>query len=312
MAKLYLFDITNVDVDSIMTEKWDRLYIQLNNSNWITKSGSRLGFVNVQHESNKIAGYFANEGKKKAVLYNNKKEQVQPDKPYNSFEHLFFLIFEDTAQILIQSRHIYGYRDLSLSEMRKNLINLLTEYFMLSEIYVPGKKLNLESAGSKYSQEQLYKLFIDLPRITNIEIKNLFNAKIPSKDDPKYKIHNPKIERDPIVWGAISDSVDKGLDVVKMSSVEGEEGNLKGPIPKAFAGVGEILVLSGYDEKDKLIYRKVTDDEEVEIELPIEPEVSKNLIDNIAKSLEKRGRVDSWRQRRLERHSDNGLFGNFE
>ena len=102
-----------------------------------------MGIVKSIYYANMIGGYFANEGRKRAVWYNDNKEEIEPS-PFYSFEHLFFVIFLDTAQILIQSRYVYDFVDLSLPEIRNNLVYHLTDLFRLSGISVPGKSLILE------------------------------------------------------------------------------------------------------------------------------------------------------------------------
>jgi len=124
-------------------------------SRWHGDKGKRVGFVNLVRQNGMFGGYFANEGTKRGVQYNDNKEQVEPP-PFHSFEHLFFVLFEDTAQLLLQSRYIYDYTDLSLPVMRDSFLLLLTDLFRLVGIHVAGNTIGLKSAGVTYTQEQLY------------------------------------------------------------------------------------------------------------------------------------------------------------
>ncbi len=309
MAKTYLYDTINVVSSAIDEDNWEKLFDNMSKSGWYGTEGQRKGFMHVVRDRGIIAGYFANEGRKKAILYDNNKEQLDPPL-YYSFEHLFFAIFEDTAQILLQSRNIYDYADLGLPEIRNNLKQLLTDLFRLSGIYVVGNVLQLESAGIIYSQEQLYSTFVTLARVSELRISDLYGASPPSPDDPQYKLYNPKDEWESIIWGVVADTLESGLDSVTMSSLESMEGTLQAPIPKALAAVGSIQTVKGYDSQGRLIYRQHSEEAELEIELPIHPEIVPDLLERIMDNFETRGRVESWqdRQKRREEHQDRNIF----
>jgi hypothetical protein len=305
MATFYLHDITNIDPLVIDNAKWENLYFNMQRPGWSGFPGSRIGIVRSARYANMIGGYFANEGRKKAVWYDENKEEIEPT-PFYSFERLFFVIFMDTAQILIQSRYIYDYVDLNLPEIRSNLLLHLTDLFRLSGIYVAGRTLDMEDSGITYSPEELYITFSSLSRITEIEITDLFQATLPQPGDPKYRLFNPKEEWEPITWGAVADTLKLGLDSVKMTSIEDPNATLKAPIPKALAAAGKIQRVRGSDNEGRIVYREHTESTELVIELPIGPEVSVELLGRILENLDSRGRLEKWNDKTQRRRGKSG------
>ena len=274
-------------------------------SGWFESKGQRIGFVNAYRQNDVIVAYFANEGRKRGVQYNDEKEQVEPD-PFYSFEHIFIALFEDTSQLLIQNRYIYDYIDLGLPIMRNNLLHLLTDLFRRVGVYIVGDGIKIESAGMAYSQEELYSTFIGLSRVIELEITELNIDRIPSPEDPKYKLFNPKAELDPISWMAVAETLEAGLDHVTMETSDLEGKTLQAPIPKAFAAVGEIEKIRGYDQSRKIIYRQRREDEELEIELPADQKQISSVVDRILINLDSRGRVESWLERKRRREALQG------
>ena len=305
MAKFYLYDIVNVDATVVEQSKWDNLYERMQVDEWGVANGRRIGVVRSLYTSNTIAGYFANEGRKRAVWYDDNKEEIEPT-PFYSFEHLFFVLFLDTAQILIQSRNIYDFVDLGLPVMRRNLLLHLTDLFRYANIYVTGRGLVLEEAGSGYSREELYLTFTSLKTVSELEISGLFGAKLPQPGDPKYRLFNPKEEWEPITWGAVADTLKMGLDAVKLSSIEDENATLKAPIPKALAAVGAVDKIKGVDQEGRLVIRQRKEETDLEVELPANLEVTDELVLRIVEGLDAQGRVEKWEAKREDRFSGNG------
>ena len=300
MAKCYLYDIVD-PAPTVFTEAhWLRLFHKMSESGWYGVKGRRIGLVNIIRRNGLIGGYFANEGTKRGVQYTEDKEQVEPP-PFYSFEHLFFVLFEDTAQLLLQSRNIYDYVDLSLPDMRDNFRRLLADLFRLVGIYVSGDAIGIKSAGTTYTQEQLYSIFIDIAQVTELRVSELHRAVLPTPEDPRYKLFNPKDEWNPITWGAIADSLQLGLDHVHMSAIESPGSTLQSPIPKALAAVGEIEEIRGRDNEGRIVYRQRTEDAELEINLPVPPRIVPEILESILKKLDSRGRVESWQERRHRR-----------
>lgn len=314
MPKTYLYDIVDPDPHQINAQNWEALFRIMRESTWYQHPGERMGFVSISRRDRMIGGYFANESRKKVIQYDENKEQVEP-RPSYSFEHLFFALFEDTAQLLLQSRNIYDYVDLSLPVMRRNFLNLLGKILRLANVYVVGETMSIESAGITHTAEQLYGTFTGIAQVLEIEISDLSSGVLPSPDDPRYRLFNPKAEWDPITWGAVADTLKSGLDHVEMSSCDDTESTLQSPIPKALAAVGSIERIKGYDEEGRVVIRSRTDDAELEVELPTTPTVSPELLDRIFDLLEARGRTDSWQERRRRRRGlqDRGhLFDDLE
>jgi len=147
MAKCYLYDIVNPRPSTIHDDHWHQLYSRMRESDWYQPKGQRKGFVNLIRRRDVIGGFFAHEGTKRAFQYDDNKEQLEPP-PFYSFEHLFFALFQDTSQLLLQSRNIYDYVDLRLPLMRSSLLHLLTELLRWVGVYVLGDCLDIESAGT--------------------------------------------------------------------------------------------------------------------------------------------------------------------
>jgi hypothetical protein len=309
MAKCYLYDIVDPVPAALTEAHWTQLAHRMSESGWHNAKGNRIGLVNVVRQNGLIGGYFANEGRKRGVQYTEDKEQVDPP-PFFSFEHLFFVLFEDTAQLLLQSRNIYDYIDLELPIMRENLRHMLADMFRLVNVYVSRESIEIRSAGTTYTQEQLYSVFISIAQVTELEIYELHQARMPLPEDPRYKLFNPKDEWDPITWGAIADTLRLGLDRVSMSTVEAPDSTLQAPIPKALAGIGEIEKIRGRDTNGRIVYRQRKEDAELEVDLPVPPRMVPGILESILENLNSRGRVESWeeRQRRRKEDQDRGTL----
>ena len=303
MATFYLSDMINPDLTMIKADKWDQLYELMVTSDWFGDFGSRIGFVHVAKLEGVIGGYFAHEGPKKGVQYDDKKNP-KPMTPYYSFEHLYFVLFKDTSQLLLQNIRVYGYVDLSMGKMRDSFVQLLTDLMRMTGIYVYENKISLEPAGARYSQEQLYTIFLTLARVTELEVKNLRLETLPSPDDPKYKLFNPRKELNEITWLAVTTTIQAGADAVKMTAPDHPQKTLRAPIPKALATLGDIERVSGRDEEGRLLIRQKTQDLELKLELPPEIINSPELLLGIIERLDALGRVDSWQQRRSARQDD--------
>ena len=283
----------------------------MTSSQWFGNLGQRMGLVHIIRLNGVIGGYFAHEGQKKGIQYDDQKNPT-PTSPYYSFEHLFFVLFEDTSQVLLQSIRVYGYIDLSMSKMRDNFLQLLTDFMKLSGIHVAGKQISLEPAGARYSQEQLYKVFLSLSRVTELEVVNLRLETMPSPDDPKYQLFNPRKELNEITWLAVTTTVQAGADAVKMTTPDQPQKTLKAPIPKAFAALGDIERVGGRDQDGRLFIRQKTQDFELKLDLPAEIINSPELLLGIIERLETLGRIESWQQRQSARLDDMNRGSLFE
>lgn len=303
MAKFYLYNIVDPDPEAMTHDRWLSLSHLMASSGWTGRSGQRMGFVHTVRSNGTIGGYFAREGQKKGIQYDDNKEPKILD-PYYSFEHLFFVLFEDTTQLLLQSIRAYGYSDLRMGEMRENFLHLLADQIELGGGVVFGDSVGIEPAGARYSQDQLYTTFRTMAQVTELEIANLDWGRIPPVDDPKYRLFNPKDEWNEITWGAVVDTLKAGADAVKMSAPDQPGSTLQSPIPKALAAVGRIDKLAGRDENGSVFIRQRIEDLELEIELPAQVMSHPELIDSIVKRLDARGRVENWKQSQAIRQEE--------
>ena len=111
MANCYIYDIIEPNPFYVSIEDWRQVLERMQEPRWAGEQGERIGFVETLEYNGLIAGYFANEGYKRGIHYSDDKQPIaSPD--FTSFEHLFFAIFMDTSQLVLQHRNIYGYRKL--------------------------------------------------------------------------------------------------------------------------------------------------------------------------------------------------------
>lgn len=305
MATCILYDIVDPDVQSLKDEHWSSLFTSFEESTWIVKEGQRIGIVNPIRHQGVIAAYFANEGIKETVQYDDNKEQIDVPPTY-SFEHLFFALLEDPPQFLIQRRNIYDYANLSLGIIRGNLLDLLYDFFLSAGVYIVGNKLKIESAGMKYTDEQMYGFFVGAQRVSRIYISNLKEAQIPPEDDPRYKLFNPKDEWNPITWGAVHESQEAGLDEVEMKASDDQDSTLQSPIPKSLAASGEINAVEGTDNEGRIFYQEKTQDAEIKIDLQITPQTNPELIVRLKEAINLITKRQDWEERR-NRRLNNGM-----
>jgi hypothetical protein len=313
MTRCRLVDIVDPDESLITSEHWDALFDAMRESSWYQHPGRRMGFINLARGPAAFAGYFANEGEIDLTQYDDNKRPIEAP-PSFSFEHLFFALFTDTAQLLLQSRRISGYVDLSLTAVRTNFLGMLTDLFRSVGVYVVSPIVQIDSAGITYTQEQLYNTFREIAQVVELRVSGLHNAALPALDDPRYSLFNPEVERDLITWGAVADTLQSGLDSVTMSAPEDGDATLQSPIPKALAAVGDIDRVRGSDREGRVIFRERVEDADLVIELPVPPEVTPALLERILEHLDSRGRVANWQERNRRRRASHrdGLFGNTE
>lgn len=271
------------------------------------EKGKRFGFVSAYIYEQLIGGIFANEGERSGTQYNENKLPIKTDAFY-SFEHLAFVIFTDTSQILLQHRNIYGYKDLGLPEMRANFLLALGTYLSLINVYVPKRVVKIEPAGERYTQEEMYSYFRET-QVIGLEVSNLSIENIPQKDKISYKLYNPREEWNEITWQAVADTLKVGTDFVSLKAPEeNKSSNLsKAPIARAFAASGEIQEIVSKDKNGKLRIRKKVADEEITIEnIPAEPEISIPILQTILDRMDNNRRIEEWENRNKKRRKDRG------
>jgi hypothetical protein len=295
-AKCYLYDLVVPEPETIRAETWNRTWAQMEESKWVGERGRRVGFVSVIQHVGLIAGFFANEGQKRGIQYNDDKQPINA--ATFSFEHLFFLVFTDTSQILLQHRNIYGYDDLNLPVMRENFLRSLADLLRMSGVSVVGDRAKIEPAGAAFSHEELYAFFTQNSAL-GVEISNLTPERIPSSDDPRYRLYNPKDEWNSITWGAVAETLKVGTRAITFQASEDDPAAAlnKGPLPKAFATIGEIDEVKARTGDGRIVVRKKSSDEEITIELPTEPSISTPALEVILSKFDTQTRVESWHKR---------------
>lgn len=309
-AKCILYDMVDPDPSVIEIDDWHNVAQQMEARDWLGKTGHRFGFVTTLTSNNLIIGFYAHEGKKKGIQYDKDKNEY--DASTDAFEHLFFAIFPDTSQILIQHRYIYGYVDLGLPVMRDGFLTALTVLFRLEGRGVASKNVQIKPAGRTYTQEEMYKIF-EQNSVFQVKIKNLDFAKIPDPEKPSYKLYNPKEEANPITWFSVAETLKVGTKKVEFES-DDESGASKlneGPLTKAFSRIGEINELKAVNDKGNIIIRKKESDKEISITLPSTPEVTEQIIKQVLANFDSEDRVQSWKERmeiRAEDQQSNTLF----
>lgn len=303
LSKCYLYDIIDPDPRHVDSTDWANVVEKMQDSGWFGDMGERYGFVSILTRPEIITGFFAHEGRKSGIQYNENKQPS--DTATDSFEHLFFAIFTDTSQLLLQHKNIYGYDNLGLPKMRDALRESLTILFRMVQVSVASNRVQIESAGLRYSQEELY-AFFESNSVFKVEIKDLRLEKIPAADSPAYNLYNPKDDWNPITWGAVADTLEVGAKNVIFEADQNDanaELN-KGPLPKAFSRIGEFEEIQARNEEGRIVIRKRTNDEEISISLPSTTRLESSVIDGILVQFNTKERIDGWKKRLQQRETD--------
>jgi len=277
----------------------------MNESGWTGDAGKRYGYVETSVRQEVLAGFFAHEGHKTAIQYDDQKQLE--DRATESFEHLFFAIFTDTSQLLLQHRNIYGYDDLSLPEMRSKLLESLGFYLQKVGIAVNNSHVEIVKAGILYTQEDMLNFFSSNNAI-RLDVRNLRPELIPQPTSPNYNLYNPKDDWNPITWGAVADTLEVGTKNIILEADESDE-NARlngGPLPKAMARIGQIEEVKARSDNGRVIYRKRNSDEEITLELPDRPSIITQLMETVLGQIDSDARVDAWTHRLARR--DEGQF----
>ena len=293
-ATLELFDIVYPDPEFIRPEVWENVFRLLQESKWFEKDGQRIGFVDTARDGEVIAGYFANEGQKRSTQYSDDKERIEQTFP--SFEHLFFAIFADTPQVLLQRRNIYGYDDLGLPIMRDNFLELFATLLQMSGVIVSRGRVRIEPAGAFYTQEEMYAFFRNNP-VISLQVSRLDAELIPGPEDPRFVLYNPQREKNEIIWGAMADTIRAGARKAEIDSENVTDAHLNTtPIARALPASGELSQVSARIE-DRVIIRNKVGEEEVIVDLPATPTVVSAVIESIRHKLDPNLRRQSWTNR---------------
>ena len=270
LASCYLYDIVEPNPDLINPEVWERVRLKMDETSWLGQKGKRIGFVSTGSKNGLIGGYFANEGERRGYQYSDDKKPI--DARNDNFEHLFFAIYTDTSQLLLQHRNIYGYKELGMPLMRDNFLKILGELLRIIGIGLIGDRVKTESAGEMFTQEELLTFFQE-NSVFKIEVKDLAVERVPAMGDRNYKLFNPKEEWNEITWTAVADTLKVGArNVFIEASQDDDTAQLnKGPLTKAFATIGEIEEVGARNNQGYITIRRKSQDEEIQIDLPAEP-----------------------------------------
>ena len=308
-AKLYLYDISEPDPNVLSFDKWENIYSQIQDTPLMGERDQRFGFIeNIIHKQ-MIGGFFISEGLKQAKQYNDNKEllglNLMP-----SFEQIFYVIFTDTSQVLLQHRNVYGYTNLGIGKIRDNFVVALSLFMQKSGIYITNSEIKLEKAGEEYSQEELFSYFIG-NKIFGLEVRNINfenRKKIPKE---QLKLYNPREELEELTWVAMQETIEKSKvnrAIFETNEVDEKPLLNKGPIIKAFAAVGEIQEIKAYENDGRILIRKKSGEEEFIISIPSEPSVSIPILDFIFDRTQERNRTQTW-EKRIDRKRQQQLKG---
>jgi len=294
-AKCYLRNIIVPDWTYVLPKHWQAIYETIQKPGWYGKEGSRYGFVSVLREGPMIAAYFAHEGLKQGIQYDDEKNPVEPSGAF-FFEHLFFVIFLDHGQLLLQQKNVYEFVDLNLDTMRRRLFKILADVFRAAGIRVSTSAIQVEDAQRTFTQTELYEFFMThCP--TALEISRLKGAKVPEG----IRLFNPEEDWDPIAKAAIERTLEVGLDHAVLEGDESDEQiDLKrGPVVKGLAAAGEIQNVKARDDRGRLVYREKNQKAELVLDLPVTARITPELLYAIFDRMDRLGREELTMERKL-------------
>jgi hypothetical protein len=294
-AICYLYDIISPDWDLITPDQIDRLYTWMVSSFWFGPHDNRMGFVNVVRFGAVLGGFFSHEGSRESKQYSDDKT---PQERYEaSFQEVFFAIFMDAGQLVLQSKRVYDYVDLGMEVIRQDFLRVLADGFKLARVRV-GSQVLIEEAGGERSQEELL-LFFRSNRVIEVEISKLSNSSIPENITD---IFNPREEWVPTMRGIVADSLKRGMDYFKAKADDKPSSDLgHTPMVYALAVSGQIERVEAEDVEGKVVYREKHEKAELKIEIPASSNMTPEILQKLFERLDIQGRRDSARFRRQQR-----------
>lgn len=310
IIKCYLYDIVAPDPDALGEDIWQKVYKTMELSKLMGEKDKRFGIISVIQFENMISGFFIKEGQKQVIQYTDDKEPFVPPNT-TSFENLFFIIFSDTSQILLQQKNIYDFTNLGLPVMRNEFLNMVTDFIKYNGVYYSKDQIIIEPASSGYSQEELIAFFLENSTI-EIKIDNLQIEKIPNDNESKYKLYNPHDDWNLITWEAVKSTVKTGAKKVSFETNEDANSALnKGPLPKAFAYIGEVQEVKAKDKAGNIVFRKKTGGDEIVIDIPSDTDNTIPALETVLRWSDQQERVITWQARRKRKKAqeyDGTLF----
>ena len=296
----HLYDIVEPNASSLGNETWNMVLTELERSQWFGKFGQRYGAVNTVYRGQLLVGFFAHEGQKLGVQYDENKKPVTQSSI--TFEHLFFAIFSDTSQLLLQHRNIYGYDDLGFPIMRTHFLEMLGTLLQQANVFVKRGKVRIESAGTTYTQEEMYEFFANNATV-RMTVLDLQEARIPARDAPEYILYNPREEWNEITWAAVADTYKAGARNITISGSDDATRLNDGPLPKAFARTGVIDEVQAMKD-DHIVVKKKTEEAEISIFIPSASESVLPALETVLQHFDADSRRDAWNRRAEQRRAD--------
>lgn len=178
--------------------------------------GGQYGFINCRFQNGVVLGYYAQEGGKEIINYDN--EIHRHATTMNSFAHIMFALHLETGVVAIQKTRIVGFVDLNLQTMRTQFPKAIEQ--LMAEVGIPIIRLNLVQDKIEVTSEQLYTIFQNY-KTTYLNVVNLKGREVPTYEE--FKIFNPRVDEDRIFRQVFVEDTDNGLDSLTLQSPETDD-----------------------------------------------------------------------------------------
>jgi hypothetical protein len=175
---------------------------------------NRRGFVGTTRFEDIIAGFFAHEGRRLGVQYD--EDWNKEDREAAEFEHLFFALVLSQGQVILQRKRIgREFVTINMPTMRREFFNLLGVVFQRAGF--PSDRIVREPFHEERQKDYLIRIFNTYPS-TLVRVSNLLGRKVPED----VRLFNPDIDKDLILKQVLNG------DYQHMNELEAKAGEMEG------------------------------------------------------------------------------------
>lgn len=197
---LNLYSIEIPEWSQVNNRHKDKMAEIITGGGWHSLGDLRRGFLNCTREQDILYGYFAQEGRIHIEQYDDEQQPFSEEE--KSFERILFILFLDAGILAIQSVRIPRYIDLTGSDLRESLFNLLDVTFRQADL-IYQKNASFTRYKVEFSREELIQIF-ESHEIQRIKVKDLLNSRIP----PDFRFFNPDFDKDAFLKAIIDEDLE--------------------------------------------------------------------------------------------------------